>query len=248
MKNKEKYAKEILEIACLGHVFGMNNGKICDCSTISCHECDFQHSNIFKDCIKSRRAWAESEYVEPRYETDWTKVPVDTPVYLKGTSDDKRYFYKMLSDGRLALYREGRTSWSSDLAYWSGRDLFIRQITCRTCQRRRQTQIQKAGGVMDEAADMTFLGAAVYAIDNEIKHHRGKDEEHHKIIYAGLLRSRAVLEGLKINNLQIVNMSYEDFCRQVGDKTEVIFMTEEEVEEMREALRLYRKIKKAVMK
>lgn len=76
----------------------------------------------------------------------------------------------------------------------------------------------------------------------------GKDEEHHKIIYAGLLRSKAVLEGLKINNLQIVNMSYEDFCRQVGGKTEVVFMTEEEAEEMREALRLYRKIKEAVVK
>ena len=100
----------------------------------------------------------------------------------------------------------------------------------------------------NEAADITFLGAAVYAIDREIKQHEGRKEDFHKIIYAGLLRSRTVLEALKINNLQIVNMSYEEFCRQVEDKTEVVFMTEEEAEEMREALKLYRKIREAVIK
>lgn len=100
----------------------------------------------------------------------------------------------------------------------------------------------------NEAADITFLGVAVYAIDREIKQHEGHEEEHHKIIYAGLLRSRTVLEALKINNLQIVNMSYEEFCKQVKDKTEVIFMTEEEAGEMWEALKLYRKIREAVVK
>lgn len=100
----------------------------------------------------------------------------------------------------------------------------------------------------NEAADITFLGAAVYAIDREIKQHEGKEEEHHKIIYAGLLRSRTVLEALKVNGLQIVGMSYEEFYRQVEDKTEVVFMTGEEAEEVREALKLYRKIKEVVIK
>lgn len=100
----------------------------------------------------------------------------------------------------------------------------------------------------NEAADITFLGAAVYAIDREIEQHEGREEDYHKIIYAGLLRSRTVLEALKVNGLQIVGMSYEEFYRQVEDKTEVIFMTEEEAGEMREALKLYRKIKEVVIK
>lgn len=50
------------------------------------------------------------------------------------------------------------------------------------------------------------------------------------------------------DGLQIVGMSYEEFCRQVEDKTEVVFMTGEEVAEMREALKLYRKIREAVVK
>lgn len=98
----------------------------------------------------------------------------------------------------------------------------------------------------NEAADITFLGATVYAIDREIKQHEGREEDYHKIIYAGLLRSRTVLEALKINNLQVVNMSYEEFCRQVKDKTEVVFMTGEEAAEMWEALKLYRKIREAM--
>ena len=100
----------------------------------------------------------------------------------------------------------------------------------------------------NEAVDVTFLGAAVYAIEREIKQHEGQEEEYHKIIYAGLLRSRTVLEALKVNGLQIVGMSYEEFCRQVEDKTEVVFMTGEEAAEMREALKLYRKIREAVVK
>ena len=63
-----------------------------------------------------------------------------------------------------------------------------------------------------------------------------------------MLRSRTVLEALKVDGLQIVGMSYEEFCRQVEDKTEVVFMTGEEAEEMREALKLYRKIREAVVK
>lgn len=100
----------------------------------------------------------------------------------------------------------------------------------------------------NEAVDATFFGAAVYAIDREIKQHEGQEEEYHKIIYAGLLRSRTVLKALKVNGLQIVGMSYEEFCRQVEDKTEVVFMTGEEAAEMWEALKLYRKIREAVVK
>lgn len=60
-----------------------------------------------------RKTWAESEYIEPRYETDWAKVPVDTPVFIKGAMDNRRYFSRPLPDERLAVFRNGRTSWSS---------------------------------------------------------------------------------------------------------------------------------------
>ena len=123
MKNKEKFAEEIVEIACTGNSIAKIKGVLCCCETTSCDECDFKGHP--EDCDPNVKKWAESEYVEPRYETDWASVPVDTPVYLKGTSNDRGYFSKMLSDGRLAIYPDGRTSWSSDLAIGA-----LRRLVC----------------------------------------------------------------------------------------------------------------------
>lgn len=109
MKNKEKFAKEIIEIAATGSSIAMCNGVLRECRGLPCSQCEFYDGGAL--CDSKCKAWAESEYVE--YETDWAKVPVDTPVLLKDNADNKRYFYKTLSDGALALFLNGRTSWSS---------------------------------------------------------------------------------------------------------------------------------------
>lgn len=63
MKNKEKYAKEIIEVACSGYCFGINKctNEVVPCNCIRCCKCMF---NDNKDCIKRRKDWAESEYIE----------------------------------------------------------------------------------------------------------------------------------------------------------------------------------------
>ena len=93
MLNKEKYAKEIIEIACNGDAIGMRNRALCPCSTINdCYnQCDFYSKNI--PCEQVIKDWANSEYKE--LEIDQDKVPVDTPIYVweNGDSDIyKRYF------------------------------------------------------------------------------------------------------------------------------------------------------------
>ena len=110
MKNKEKFAKEIIEIAVAGNSVAMRNGVLQGCRGLCCSQCDFVSGGMCREKIKE---WAESEYIEPRYETDWSKVPVDTPVLIKGAADNRRYFSKLLPDERLAVFRNGRTSWSS---------------------------------------------------------------------------------------------------------------------------------------
>lgn len=61
MKNKEKYSKNIVELACDGNDFAVDKrtGKVDSCLCIPCRNCLF---NDKKDC--ERREWAESEYVE----------------------------------------------------------------------------------------------------------------------------------------------------------------------------------------
>ena len=111
MKNKEKFAKEIVEIACSGSKLALHNGEIRACESLLCSKCEFCNGVV--PCDSKRKAWAESEYVEPKYEIDWASVPVDTPVLIKGAMDNRKYFSRLLPDERLAVFRDGRTSWSS---------------------------------------------------------------------------------------------------------------------------------------
>ena len=62
-KNKEKYAKEIVELACDGNGIAVDkhSGTVCSCNYISCSNCLFDDN---KDCGKRRKDWAESEYIE----------------------------------------------------------------------------------------------------------------------------------------------------------------------------------------
>lgn len=110
MKNKEKFAKEIIEIASTGTSVAMCNGVLRECRDLHCSQCDFYSD---RECDEKIKEWAESEYIEPKYETDWSKVPVDTPVLIKGAMDNRKYFSRLLPDERLAVFRDGRTSWSS---------------------------------------------------------------------------------------------------------------------------------------
>ena len=63
MKNKEKFASKIVEIACNGYAFAVDKstGKITSCDHIPCIECLFDDGN---NCDKVKRAWAESKYIE----------------------------------------------------------------------------------------------------------------------------------------------------------------------------------------
>lgn len=63
MKNKEKYAKEIIELACDGNSIAVDKrtGKIDSCDDVLCSNCLFDDNH---NCDKVRREWAESEYIE----------------------------------------------------------------------------------------------------------------------------------------------------------------------------------------
>ena len=111
MKNKEKFAKEIIEIAATGSSIAMRDGVLRECRGLNCSQCDFYDGGAL--CDSKCKAWAESEYVEPKYEIDWASVPVDTPVIIKGVASNRRYFSRILSDGRISTFSNGRTSWSA---------------------------------------------------------------------------------------------------------------------------------------
>ena len=67
MKNREKFAKEILDIACKGNHFGVTKaGEITFCDRFKCDMCKFNDSTCEKSCRTKRYEWSESEYVEKK--------------------------------------------------------------------------------------------------------------------------------------------------------------------------------------
>lgn len=109
MKNKEKYAKEIIEIACNGDSIAIasDSGKLVQCEHIECSECLFGSAENCKDGV---REWAESEYVEKPVISKKDKA------FLEYVKEE----YKCIArdkNGKLFLYRltpykeEGVLSW-----------------------------------------------------------------------------------------------------------------------------------------
>ena len=110
MLNREKYAKEILNIACKGDKIAICNGKLTACDDTHCINCDFRRPS---ECQEKMLKWANSEYVEPP--VDWSKVSVDTPIYVRRRSSDeweKKHFAKFENDYVYA-WSNGKTSWST---------------------------------------------------------------------------------------------------------------------------------------
>ena len=113
MKNREKFVKEIVDIACSGHsiAFDKEANKLTACNKIDCSECAFCSSST-ADCLDKIKEWCESEYKEP--EVDWSKVPVDTPVLVRDSTPYtwKRRYFAYYEDGIVHTYSDGATSWS----------------------------------------------------------------------------------------------------------------------------------------
>lgn len=114
MTNKEKYAKEILDVVCLtGKRPALVHGNIYGCINTFCERCRFGGSS---NCTTQFIKWVKEEYKEP--EIDWTKVPVDTKILVRNSLDKKwyrRYFYRYEeSTGRIYSFALGSTSWTAN--------------------------------------------------------------------------------------------------------------------------------------
>ena len=114
MKNREKFAKEIVDIACSRYsiAFDKEANKLTACKNTPCGKCAFYSSS--SSCEDKCKEWSESEYKE--LEVDWSKVPVDTPVLVSESMRGdwyNRYFSKY-KDDTVYTYFSGATSWSSD--------------------------------------------------------------------------------------------------------------------------------------
>lgn len=115
MKNSERCAKEIFELACNGADLCVKDGKPTSCRLIKCKECDF-FNKCGKVSIRSElfKAWCNAEYEEPKI-TIPQGATVDTKILVSndGKHWNRRYFAGF--DGSLVVtWFDGQTSWSNN--------------------------------------------------------------------------------------------------------------------------------------
>ena len=97
MKNKEKFAEQILEIACSGSsiAFDQKAGRVISCSGTNCSDCLF-----WDGCSRKRiKEWSESEYVEP------VKISKRDRAFLEYIKACFKYIARD-ENGRLFVYSE----------------------------------------------------------------------------------------------------------------------------------------------
>ena len=129
MLNKEKYAKEILDIVCQDGTIPavVNNVPIKCTDALDCYDCKFYYND---DCINAFIKWVNSEYKER--EIDWSKVPADTPILITYSCYTlKRHFAKYYNK-TIYSYPDGTTSWSfkqdsSQLISWDEKNVQIKE-------------------------------------------------------------------------------------------------------------------------
>lgn len=117
MTNREKYAKEILDVACSGGKIALVKRKIVDCNDVEdCGNCHFQPSkNGVKKCAESVKMWANKEYTEPKIQPAIEKLHVDDKVLVSIDGKDwhRRYFsYYDPVENNVYAFTNGGTSWS----------------------------------------------------------------------------------------------------------------------------------------
>lgn len=107
MKNREKFAKEILDIACSGGTIAIDkDGNLVDCRDLICNGCTF--SKVLT-CKKDELIpkWCESEYIEkptitPK-EKKFLNMLLPECKYIARDENDKLYVYTE-KPGRVRCY------------------------------------------------------------------------------------------------------------------------------------------------
>lgn len=80
-------------------------------------------------------------------------------------------------------------------------------------------------------------------LDQEIPKYKDSDEEYKQIVYEELIRTKKLLENIKVYGIQVLNTSYEQYCKSLEERHNILFLTDEEMQDVRNALKLYTTIK-----
>ena len=112
MTNEEFY-KEKMYDAIAESIAVSEDGKIAICKQITCENCIFRKKQRTVSCITQMAEWLKQEYVE---QVDWSKVKVDTPIYVRDNENSPwlpRHFARY-ENGKVYVWYGGSTSFTEN--------------------------------------------------------------------------------------------------------------------------------------
>lgn len=114
MKNIEKYARDVIAVACGDGVLvsvDKDTNRPINCGDTDCEKCLFFDKE--DDCTICFEKWCDEEYEEPK--VDWSKVKVDTPVLVSNDNEKwYKYHFAKYKHGTVYVFSYEKTSWSAD--------------------------------------------------------------------------------------------------------------------------------------
>lgn len=116
MLNIEKYKDELIKLcvvnpSILAKVKVRGKNELAACAWTDCMDCVYYKNG---ECNSKAKEWLFSEYEEP--EVDWSKVKVDTPIYVRDKTSAPwvtAHFAKY-EEGKVCSWFGGCTSFTSE--------------------------------------------------------------------------------------------------------------------------------------
>ena len=88
-----------------------------------------------------------------------------------------------------------------------------------------------------------FTSPIDFALQETMKQFENCDNDNDKMIYESLRRSRVMWENIRVYGLDICGMTYEQFCDQCDKKKNIVFLSDDEVDNFNKAVRIMNVIK-----
>lgn len=110
MKNKEKFEKEIMEIACKYGAVNERTGELKGCSETTCKYCLFRYRSK-GSCKEEMKSWLESEYIEKPV------ISKKDRAFLEYLGKDSKYIARDKSEALFTYERaieKGKYGWVYD--------------------------------------------------------------------------------------------------------------------------------------
>lgn len=87
-----------------------------------------------------------------------------------------------------------------------------------------------------------FTSPIDFALQETMK--KLENDEQSRFIYESLRRSKAMWENVRIHGIEIVGLTYEQFCEQFENKKNVVFLSDDEVKDLNKAFEIMRVMRK----